>query len=290
VLRPAGDGARGALRRRQRRSRGDRALHRGGEVLVSGVEVLQVLEPLGAGDLRQRQGGGAAGERGDHLAEVIAALGHVLRGLPGVRGPLGERGDVQLQALRARLEALERTPGGGAVHGRQRLAQGLGLADQARHQGRGLVRGGTRIGERAARPQHRAGVVHQAREACVARKRRARIVGGGVLELLLALLEARERARLAGDRAVGIQGERIQRLHRDAVNLLRGRTAEREPVGGAAAEQQQCGDPQQQRQSARRRCGRVVQAAASANAALSSTWRRLRTGHCSCARRKAPAR
>ncbi len=60
--------------------------------------------------------------------------------------------------------------------------------------------------------QHRGGVAHQAREARIVRERGAGIARRGVLECLLALLEARQRLRRPRPRRLGIERQAVERI------------------------------------------------------------------------------
>ena len=98
-------------------------------------------------------------------------------------------------------------------------------------------------------------------------------------------------AAIPGQRAVGIKRQPVEGIHRYSVRRLLGRTCQGEPVRDPAADQEQRRQTQKQRETVGSRGGRrAAHAAASAKAGLSSTVRRLSTGHCSWARRKAPAR
>jgi hypothetical protein len=108
------DGVRRRLCGGQRRRCGDGALHGGRELGVDGIERLQVPGGIRRSEVRERQAGRAAGEAGDHLAEIIAAFGNALCCLSRITRALRERRDIQLQPLGTYLEALD----SGAGHGR----------------------------------------------------------------------------------------------------------------------------------------------------------------------------
>src|SRR5581483_1147793 len=103
----------------------------------------------------------------DDLAQIVGALREALCGLRGIGRSGGERGDVELQALGAQLETLERA--GGTLETRTGQAAGGGghFRQQFRNELARLPRRTAGIRQRTLSLQDRRGVAEQARKAWI---------------------------------------------------------------------------------------------------------------------------
>ncbi len=228
------------MRSRQRRSGRYGAANRAVEIGVQRIERLQALLGVGTrGHLRQRKPGIGPLQALDDLTQVIVALGKALRRLVG--GAPGSQGHhIELQTLRAQIEALQRTATDVDIGSGQVADDRAHLCGEARNEIASLAGGIARVDQRAFGLAHRRRIAQKSCEAGVFRKRSIRIGRGDVFELLQLRLEARNGGLVTGHGPFRIHCDAIQCIHRGCLGA-RGRSR------ALLGEQQNGRDGQQQR-------------------------------------------